>query len=470
MKQGERVVLRTEKISSDGSCIARTSEGLVVFVPGALPGEEIRGRIIRKKREYAIAEPEEILLPHPGRSTPFCPLYERCGGCQLQHAEYSLQCSLKRDIVRDAFERIYRGTFPDIPSCEPSPREQNYRNKGSLPIGNAGGKTAAGYYARRSHDIVPVTSCPILAKEIGDLPGTVSGILSSLGFPPYDEKSGKGLFRHLILRCGTGTGNVLISLVAARRLSKAEHERAEHRLVPLLRSQCPNLRTVTLNYNFSRSNVIVGESTETLFGDGLIEEELSPFRFRFDSTAFFQVNSEQAARLYETAAQMAGAGGSGKVLELYSGIGTLTCFLARDASSVTAVEEWLPSVERMKENVEANGMSGKIKILPGPVEDNIRSLSGDFDTVVVDPPRTGCSREAIRSILDMAPRDIVYISCNPATLARDASVFRQEGYSPVEIKCFDMFPHTVHVETAVRFSPGGVSAGAGKGENWVHRR
>ena len=207
-----------------------------------------------------------------------------------------------------------------------------------------------------------------------------------------------------------------------------------------------------MNYNFSRSNVIVGETTETLFGDGLIEEELHPFRFRYDSTAFFQVNSEQAARLYETAAHMAGAGGTGKVLELYSGIGTLSCFLARDASSVTAVEEWLPSVERMRENVEVNGLSGKIRILPGPVEDNIRSLAADFDTVVVDPPRTGCSREAIRSILTIAPRDIVYISCNPATLARDGALLLEGGFFSQEIKCFDMFPHTVHVETAVRFA------------------
>ncbi len=192
-------MLRTEKISSDGSCIARTSEGLVVFVPGALPGEEIRGRIIRKKREYAIAEPEEILLPHPGRSTPFCPLYERCGGCQLQHAEYSLQCSLKRDIVRDAFERIYRGTFPDIPSCEPSPREQNYRNKGSLPIGNAGGKTAAGYYARRSHDIVPVTRAPYSRRKCRSCRERFRYFQPWL--PPYDEKSER-VCRHLILRCG----------------------------------------------------------------------------------------------------------------------------------------------------------------------------------------------------------------------------------------------------------------------------
>jgi 23S rRNA (uracil1939-C5)-methyltransferase len=450
VNQGDRVVLRTEKISSDGSCIARTSEGLVVFVPGALPGEEIRVRIVRKKREYAIAEPEEILLAHSGRSLPFCPLYERCGGCQLQHAEYTLQCRLKRDIVRDAFERIYRAPFPDIVSCGPSPRDRNYRNKGSLPIGNAGGRTQAGYYARRSHDIVPVVSCPVLAKEICDVPGTVSDILSSLGFPSYDEKTGKGLFRHLILRCGSSTGNVLLSLVAARRLSKAEKERAEHRLVPLLRSHCPNLRTVTLNYNFSGNNVIVGEKTEPLFGDGLIEEELPPFRFRFDSTAFFQVNSEQAVRLYEAASRMAWAGGTEKVLELYSGIGTLTCFLAEGASSVTAVEEWMPSVERMKSNVEANGLSGKIKIIAGPVEENIRSLKGDFDTVVVDPPRTGCSREAIRSILTIAPRNIVYISCNPATLARDGALLLEGGYFPREIKCFDMFPHTVHVESVVK--------------------
>ena len=452
VKLGERVVLRTEKISSDGSCIAHTSEGLVVFVPGALPGEEIKGKIVRIKREYAIAEPEEILSPHPGRSTPFCPLYERCGGCQLQHAEYSLQCRLKTDIVRDAFERIYRGPFPEIPTCEPSPIERYYRNKGSLPIGSAEGGTAAGYYARRSHDIIPVASCPILAKEIGNLPGTVSGILTGLGFPPYNEKTGKGLFRHLILRSGTGTGNVLLSLVAARRLSKSEKERAEHRLIPLLRSQCQDLRTVTLNYNFSRSNVIVGKTTETLFGDGLIEERLSPYRFRFDSTAFFQVNTEQAARLYKTAAQMAGQEGTENVLELYSGIGTLTCFLAEGASSVTAVEEWMPSVERMKDNVEANGLSGKIRILPGPVEDNISSLSENFDTVVVDPPRTGCSREAIRFITTIAPRNIVYISCNPATLARDGALLREGGYFPLEIKCFDMFPHTVHVETAVRFA------------------
>jgi 23S rRNA (uracil1939-C5)-methyltransferase len=454
LKQGDVVQFRTEKITSDGSCLARTSGGLVVFVPGALPGEEIRGRIIQKKREYAVAEVEEVLTPHPGRSQSFCPLFSKCGGCQFQHADYSLQCELKRDIVQDAFERIYRAPFPEIRTCERSTREKNYRNKGSLPIREKAGKTTIGYYARRSHDIIPVTSCPILAEGIKDFPGTVSGALSELGLPSYNETNGKGLFRHLILRCSNSTGNTLLSLVASRDLSKKEKNLLEHRLIPLLQSQYPNLGSVTVNYNFSRSNVIVGEKTDIVMGDGLIEEKLAPFRFRYDTTAFFQVNSEQAAKLYETAAQMARFHGESKILELYSGIGTLTCFLAREASLVTAVEEWLPSVRRMKENVEANGLSSKIHILSGSVEKNLHSLNEDFDTVVIDPPRTGCSREAILFFLSKSPHCIVYISCNPATLARDAAILREGGYYPEEIKCFDMFPHTVHVETVVRFSSG----------------
>lgn len=451
MKQGEVAELKTGKMSSDGSCIARTPDGLVVFVTGALPGELVRARVVIRKKEYAVARLEEVITAASGRRQAPCPVFGRCGGCQLQHADYGLQLEMKRSAVQDAFERIYRQPFHITGTCRPSPDDWNYRNKTSLPVGTRAGKTESGYYARGSHDIVPVRSCPVLAKELESLPGVFHRAISRLNLPAYNEKTGEGLIRHLILRRAGGAGEVLASVVAARRFSRRERNLTEKVLLPELESEIKGLKSFTINYNFIKGNVILGSETEVLLGSGYITEFMDSMRFKYDTTAFFQVNPDMAAIMYREAAAMALSGGAGKILELYSGVGTLTCFLAREGADVTAVEEWPAAAALMKENAALNGLADKIRVLAGTAEDSLDEAGGGCGAVVVDPPRSGCSREVLDRIGAISPQRVVYVSCNPATLARDAAILLEKGYRPTEIKCFDMFPQTVHVETAVLF-------------------
>ena len=451
LKTGDRIILDIEKISSDGSGIARTPDGLVVFLPGALPGEKVEARITLKKREYAIASPENILIPQCRRAIPFCPHYGICGGCQLQHAEYTLQCDLKRTIVEDAFTRIYKKSFPPISSCIPSPEERAYRNKASLPVKKENGKIIPGFYRRRSHDVIPVKHCPVLAPALNEALGVMSDILPSLGLSSYDEKTARGLLRHLILRQSRATGDILLALVLSRQISPEEREILLSKLLPRLRKDLPGLRSFTGNYNPKPGNVIVGPSTEVYYGDGLVKEHLGPFSFEYDTTAFFQINSLQALQIYNEAASCAIRSEKDSILELYSGIGTLTAFLAAASSHVTAVEEWPSSVEGMKRNLAANGLDARVIILSGAVEDYIASLAAPFDSVVVDPPRAGCSEKVLRGIVNISPERIVYVSCSPATLARDGAFLHEGGYVPRKISCFDMFPQTSHVETVVLF-------------------
>jgi 23S rRNA (uracil1939-C5)-methyltransferase len=451
MKQGDIIELETEKISSDGSCLARSPDGLVIFVPGALPGETVRAKISLRKKEYAVADLQEVLNPSNGRRAAPCPIYGRCGGCQLQHAGYGLQLELKRAMALDAFRRIYRSPFPEIGPCAPSPSEWNYRNKTSLPVGGGRNRFAMGYYARRSHDIVPVKFCPVLDKRLEFLPEVFYRELSKLNLPAWDEKTGRGLLRHLILRSAGGSGEVLASLVVGRRFSSGERKRVENAFLPSVKSSVGNLHSLTANYNFSKGNVILGSETEVLYGDGFIHELMPPLRFKYDTTAFFQINSEMASMLYREARRMALEGGARRILELYSGVGTLSCFLAEGGAFVTAVEEWAPAAALMKENAALNGLSDRLEVFSGKAEKTPAFAAGGYDAVVVDPPRSGCGMEVLDSIGELSPERIVYVSCNPATLARDGAILLEKGYRPVEIRCFDMFPQTVHVETAVLF-------------------
>ena len=311
-----------------------------------------------------------------------------------------------------------------------------------------------GYYARGSHDIVPMKSCLVAAKLIDRAFATVSAALPALGIPAYDERSGKGVLRHAIFRHGIKTGELLVSLVIASPLKARQRNRLEEQLVARLKSEFPGLRSFTLNLNRSPGNVITGLETEAILGDGLVEEELSPFRFECDTTSFFQVNTCQARAMYEYAARAGGVAQAANVLELYAGSGGLTAFLAGAAGRITAVEEWPPAVSLMESNMERNGMKERVTIAPGAVEKVIPDLKESFDLVVLDPPRTGCTPDVLRGVLSLKPSTIVYVSCNPATLARDAATLVDGGYSIESLTCFDMFPQTVHVETVAVLSIG----------------
>lgn len=433
---GETSRFEIERLSSDGSGIARTGRG-VVFVSGALPGEQVDAEVVQRRKDFALARTTAVVRPSPGRVVPRCPVFGQCGGCQLQHADYPLQLSLKAELVRDAMTRI--GGFPpellEALECVSSPLPWGYRNKASFPVQSLRGRIVTGFYRAGTHRLVPLKRCPVNAGPLDALYGTVLRALASLPFSGYDERTHEGKLRHLVMRAGLNTGQTLLSFVVNGRLA-AKGIKA---LVAAGASGRPT--TLTLNHNSKPGNVILGTHTEPLIGSGRIAERLDGWTLEFDTTSFFQVNTGQAERLFRYAAeQVRGT----DVLELYSGVGSLTCYLARGAR-VTAVEEWRSAVKMAERNMEANGL--EVRTLCARAEEAVGDLHGSYGTVVVDPPRDGCDRAVLEAIHGFRVPRVVYVSCNPATLARDARILAGHGYRLASIRSFDMFPQTVHVET-----------------------
>jgi len=436
--------LTIEKISSDGNGIARTGEG-VIFVSGALPGEIVEAEIVQRKRDFAVGRAKRIIQPNPKRVKPACPVFGTCGGCQLQHASYELQLEIKADIVRDALMRIgglgAGGSLSNI-ECSPSPQQWGYRNKAAFPIRKIKGKPTAGYYEAGSHKLALLRSCPVNATPLNGLFTAIQNELPNLYLDVYDERQHRGALRHIILRAGIHTGQTLVSLVVNGRLNSKNMNSIAGLCRPL-----KNMTTFTLNHNSRPGNVILGERTETIKGDGLISEHLDEWTLRYDTSSFFQVNTNQAIALYRHVRELMREGKAGDVLELYSGVGSLTCYLA-EAELLTAVEEWRSATSLMARNLKDNKI-GNIMVMNGKAEEVMSNLSGTYDLVVMDPPRSGCERAVLERIIKMKIRRIIYVSCNPATLARDAKILKEAGYSLKSARAFDMFPQTVHVETVV---------------------
>jgi 23S rRNA (uracil1939-C5)-methyltransferase len=466
---GPTVELMIDRISSDGSGIARTREG-VIFVEGALPGEVVEAEVTKRKKDFSLARVIRVKASNPRRVRPACPVFGTCGGCQLQHASYELQLEIKADLVRDAMTRL--GGFdlrnlsldsdPDSScdsglQCIPSSRQWEYRNKASFPIRKIKGKPIAGYYETGSHWLVPLETCPVNAAPLNRLFSLLQKELPSLALDVYDERAHaepglvrSGGLRHLVLRAGLHTGETLVSLVVAGRLNAQSMKSIAGLCRPL-----KEITTLTLNHNSQPGNVILGDRTEAIKGSGLIGERLDEWTLAYDTSSFFQINVEQAAKLYRYVRALVQdeKPETLRILELYSGVGSLTCYLA-GLGSVTAVEEWRGAAELMVRNLKNNGISN-VNVVEGRAENVLRdlpayghaSLPGGYDLVVLDPPRSGCERAVLDKILEFEPQHVLYVSCNPATLARDTKFLREGGYRLKSLRVFDMFPQTVHVET-----------------------
>ena len=435
----EQVTLKISALSSDGAGIARTDRG-IVFVQGALPGEIVRAAVVMRKRDFAVAETVHVESPSAGRTAPKCKYYGKCGGCQLQHADYSTQLKLKAEIVIDAMRRLGGFSVGAI-ECEPSPEAWNYRNKAAFPVQGIRGKICTGFYRAGTHRLEFIRQCPVNAKRLNEIYGKVLDGLDAGRFPfdGYDERNGTGKLRHIIARTGIHTGESLLSFVVNGKLS-AKSVKA---LVSLGNSARPD--TLTLNHNSKPGNVILGMYTENLTGSGLISETLGKYRLMFDTASFFQVNTGQAEKLFAYASSQVRTAGS--ILELYSGTGSLTCYLAGSAKRVTSIEEWRGAVKMAVRNLEANGFDN-VETLCGRSEDVIADMeSRKYDAVVLDPPRDGCARGVVDAVNRFGVRRVVYVSCNPATLARDCKILAGYGYELESLRAFDMFPQTAHVES-----------------------
>ncbi|MGF7031361.1 23S rRNA (uracil1939-C5)-methyltransferase [Paenibacillus mucilaginosus] len=428
--------------------------GYTLFVPGALPGEKVRVKVVKVKKQYGYAKLLEVLEASPDRIDAPCPIYKQCGGCQLQHLSYEAQMRWKRQLVIDNLTRIGKLqvvgereegiiVHPTLGMSDP----WRYRNKAQVPIGLAEteeGGLVGGFYAQGSHRIIDMEACLIQHENNDAVVGAVKKIARELGIRPYSEETGRGLLRHVIARYGFNTGEIMVVLVTnGRDLPHADE------LTGLIRRDVPGVTSIVQNINTRETNVIFGDETRTLWGSDVIYDTIGDIRFAISARSFYQVNPVQTEVLYGKALEYAALTGRETVIDAYCGIGTISLFLAQKADQVYGVEIVPEAIEDARANARLNGIRNA-SFEAGPAEVVIpawRAKGIAPDVIVVDPPRKGCDPALLETILAMRPERVVYVSCNPSTLARDLRVLEDGGFRTVQVQPVDMFPHTVHVES-----------------------
>ena len=395
------------------------------------------------RTNFARGRLQQIETVNPQRVAPPCPVYESCGGCQLQHLSYAGQLAAKQQSVRDALDRIGKLTAVAVQPVLGMEQPWRYRNKAQFPVGWQGEQVVTGCYESGSHRIVPTTECLIQQAMNDRLLAAVSQIATELGVTPYDEASGQGILRHVMGRVGIATGEVMVVLVTTQKDFPGNNE-----LVRRLKQAVPELTSIQQNINAAKTNVILGRETIVRWGATVIQDRIGRFTFQISAESFFQVNSLQTKVLYEQAVQAAGLGGGETVFDLYSGTGTISLFLAEKAGHVYGIEYSRAAVQDAEKNAQANGV-GNVSFIAGDVAEKIVDLRDKGiapDVIVLDPPRAGCETSVLETAAAMGPRRIVYVSCNPATLARDLAILAELGYVTQAVQPVDMFPQTYHVE------------------------
>ena len=429
--------------SDQGLGIARV-DGRVVFVHGGVRGEVCTIRILKVLKNMAFARVEEILEQSPGRETPDCPRYPACGGCDLRHLTYTEELDAKRRRVEDALRRIGGADIP-VETILGSQRTAGYRNKSQFPVSPQG---LAGFYRARSHQVIPAADCLLQTPQAGAVARAVEDYLRENRVPAYDEQTHRGLLRHIYVRTDRQGGALVCLVVNGEKLPREEE------LVRRIREACPTTVGVVLNTNTRRTNVILGEGYRTLWGQDTLRDTLCGFTFDLAIPAFYQVNRDQAERLYDTAVEMAELTGRETVLDLYCGAGTITLALSRRAGRVIGAEIVPEAVDNARSNAKNNGVEN-VEFFCGDAGAVAAHLAAEGlrpDVVTVDPPRKGLEEAVVDTIAAMAPDRVVYVSCDPGTLARDVKRFAQRGYAAKRAVAVDMFPRTVHVETVCLLS------------------
>ena len=440
LTSGKEIILEITGLGSSGEGIGAI-DGLKVFVEGALPGEQVRVQVTVAKARYAKGDLLEILKPSPHRTEPPCPLFDRCGGCQLQHVAYAQQLEMKRARVIDALERIGGFKGVTVAPCEPSPSPLAYRNKIQLPVVTGPNGTLIGLYRRHSHDVIPVDRC-LIHCDLGEtVYRDVQQLIQESGLKPYCTRSRKGDLRHLLIKSAIHTGEVLVALVTTGRgPAKALAEK--------ILSSIPAVKGVIENINARHDNVILGSRYRTLAGENAIHETLCGLTFKVSAASFFQVNTDQAEQLYTKALELAELDATTTLLDAYCGVGTLALIAAKHVQRVVGIECVPQAITDAKENGERNGIENATFIC-GNAETAIRDI-GAVDVALLNPPRKGCDPALLNELIAHPPQKIIYVSCDPATLARDLAILVKGGFSLQSTHPFDMFPQTSHVETIVK--------------------
>ena len=454
MQKNDELILKIEDMGVDGAGIGK-SDGMTFFVKDAVIGDVVRAKIIKLKKTYGYARLMELLEASADRVEPNCPYYRQCGGCQIQALSYEKQLEFKENKVRNNLERI--GGFTKIP-MEPivgMDEPYHYRNKAQFPVGtDKEGHIVTGFYAGRTHTIIPNRDCALglpVNREILDI---VIDFMEKYHISAYDEKTGKGLVRHVLIRCGFSSQEKMVCLIInGKSLPHGE------KLVEALR-KIDGMTSVSLNCNTERTNVILGHKTIVLWGQEYIIDQIGDISYEISPVSFYQVNPVQTEKLYGLALEYADLHGEETVWDLYCGIGTISLFLAQKAKQVYGVEIIPQAIENAKRNAVKNGIEnaeffvGKSEeVLPEFYEKEAAAgRKAHADVIVVDPPRKGCDEKLLDTIVKMAPDRVVYVSCDSATLARDLKILCEQGYELKRVRAVDQFCHTVHTETVVLLS------------------
>ena len=445
MLQKDRIYeLQAGDLTTEGKGVGR-AEGVAVFVEGLLPGERGAVCITKTAKNYAEARLVERLTQSENRVIPPCPYFGICGGCQLQHSSYIGQLTYKNDRVESCMRKIAKIPEDAVLNFPLPAREHyGYRNKASLPIAQGKGGIEIGYYRKKSHDLIDIKKCALLSPGMNDAITLVRDFANACQIPAYDERTGKGLLRHLILR-ETSAGEMMVGLVInAESLPHAKE------LIRSLRINLPQVYSIVQSVNRKKGSAILGEHTEVLFGAERIVEEIGGLLFDISLNTFLQVNHEQCELLYQTALKLARILPGEVVVDLYCGAGTISLCAAKLAGQVYGIEVVPEAVLDAQANARKNGIENAAFFCADCAEgfEKVAKRVGKIDVVIVDPPRRGLEKKVIGDIVKAAPGRVVYVSCDPATLARDLALFQQSGYVPRFIQPVDMFPQTVHIETA----------------------
>ncbi|NQX71774.1 23S rRNA (uracil(1939)-C(5))-methyltransferase RlmD [Paenibacillus alba] len=437
-------------ISHDGEGVGRVN-GFTLFVAGALPGERALVRVNHLKKQYGYAALVEVLEVSPDRVKPDCVIYEECGGCQLQHLSYEAQLRVKRQQVVDNLVRIGKLTVaselseegiivhPTLGMTDP----WRYRNKAQVPFGEERGGLIGGFYAQGSHRIIDMEECLIQHESNDEVVARVKEIGARLGIRAYREETGLGLLRHVVVKVGFRTGELMVVLVTNGSLIPRVDEWTAG-----IREALPAVASICHNINVKQTNVIFGDETRVLWGSEVIYDYIGDVKFAISARSFYQVNPVQTEVLYGKALEYAALTGGETVIDAYCGIGTISLFLAQRAGQVYGVEIVEEAIADARKNAELNGMTN-VHFEAGPAEVVLPEWTRQGvrpDVIVVDPPRKGCDPALLATILELQPRRVVYVSCSASTLARDLRVLVDGGYGVAEVTPVDMFPHTVHVE------------------------
>ncbi|MBC2285998.1 23S rRNA (uracil(1939)-C(5))-methyltransferase RlmD [Listeria booriae] len=430
-----------EDLTHDGNAVAKI-DGYPIFVPQGLPDEIAQIKVLKTNKNYGFGKIIELTKESADRVTPPCLVYSQCGGCQLQHLSYDGQLRMKQKQVAQVMKRIGKQDVEVLPTLGME-NPWNYRNKAQVPVGFVNGRLVAGFYQQRSHQIIDMNTCLIQQEENNEVIQTARAIFAEYHVEPYDETTRKGVLRHLMTRFATTTGELMLVIVTKKLNfpNKAE-------IMAELQKSIPELTSLVQNVNTANTNVIFGEQTVVLAGREYIMDTIHGISFAISARSFYQVNPEQTEILYAEALKLAGLTGEETVIDAYCGIGSISLCLAKEAKHVYGVEIVPQAIEDARANAKLNKMDnvtfavGKAEeVIPDWFKQGIKA-----DVLVVDPPRKGCDDALLQTILKMKPKRVVYVSCNPATLARDMLVLTEGGYEAKMVQPVDMFPQTTHVE------------------------